>query len=241
MKNLSEINTQTHEGRNLIAALVILTGSKELTIDSQTVNGEQVSPDDMLQKVVKLSDNMFENAAPIEDGIIDPPSFEQELETLINRHSMEKDSNTPDFILRGVLIECLKIFNDAINMRERWYGRNKHEVPFSDDMNVKVVERNKEIDYNENNIIPANVYEIWMEGFQATGQSSDAQMIGKGVGQTFDDAVREYARKNPDSKIEPYTRSSFSSDEHFKNRRSNWKIWGCALFDNETDARKSFG
>lgn len=50
-------------------------------------------------------------------------TFEKELEELINRHSQEKGSDTPDFILAQYLIGCLKNFNATVHERERWYGR----------------------------------------------------------------------------------------------------------------------
>jgi len=49
--------------------------------------------------------------------------FHLELTRLINRHSMENESNTPDFILANYLCECLEHFNAAVKERERWYGR----------------------------------------------------------------------------------------------------------------------
>ncbi len=49
--------------------------------------------------------------------------FEREVELLINRLSLENDSNTPDFILAKHLRECLEAFVDTSNARERWYGR----------------------------------------------------------------------------------------------------------------------
>jgi hypothetical protein len=51
------------------------------------------------------------------------PSFRDELEALINSHSMENGSNTPDFMLADYLANCLDGFNHTINTRERWYGR----------------------------------------------------------------------------------------------------------------------
>ena len=50
--------------------------------------------------------------------------FIKELETLINKYSMENDSNTPDFILAEYLSNCLRTFNSAIRIREKWYGRD---------------------------------------------------------------------------------------------------------------------
>ena len=48
--------------------------------------------------------------------------FERELCGLINRHSRENGSNTPDFILASYLMQCLGAFEQASNERERWYG-----------------------------------------------------------------------------------------------------------------------
>ena len=54
--------------------------------------------------------------------------FEKELEILINKYSKENDSNTPDFILAAYLSNCLKTFNGAIRIREKWYGRKKRST-----------------------------------------------------------------------------------------------------------------
>ena len=51
------------------------------------------------------------------------PTFEQELCALINRHSMENHSDTPDFILCEFLRKSLETFDIAVRLRERWYGR----------------------------------------------------------------------------------------------------------------------
>jgi hypothetical protein len=53
-----------------------------------------------------------------------PPTFERELESLINRYSQENGSNTPDFILAQYLLRCLEAWNDGITRREQWYGRS---------------------------------------------------------------------------------------------------------------------
>jgi hypothetical protein len=49
--------------------------------------------------------------------------FRAELEELINRHSRENGSNTPDFILANYLDNCLVAFDQAVTHREKWYGR----------------------------------------------------------------------------------------------------------------------
>lgn len=51
------------------------------------------------------------------------PTFVQELEHLINKHSQENPSGTPEFILAEYMLSCLDAFNKAVQDRERWYGR----------------------------------------------------------------------------------------------------------------------
>jgi len=51
-----------------------------------------------------------------------PSPFERELESLINRHSVENESDTPDFILAGYLRGCLDAWNETVRLRDRWYG-----------------------------------------------------------------------------------------------------------------------
>ena len=67
--------------------------------------------------------------------------------------------------------------------------------------------------------------DIWMEGYRVTGNASGAQFIGTGYGRNVAEAALELHSRRP---IE-----SLSKD--------GTAIWGCKLFDNEADARKSFG
>lgn len=50
-------------------------------------------------------------------------SFLTELTSLINRHSIENNSNTPDHILANFMWECLQSFEKASISREKWYGK----------------------------------------------------------------------------------------------------------------------
>lgn len=50
--------------------------------------------------------------------------FRKELEALLNRHSRENGSNTPDFILAEFLSQQLALFDRTIKARAEWYGRN---------------------------------------------------------------------------------------------------------------------
>ena len=48
--------------------------------------------------------------------------FEKELTKLINSHSKENESNTPDYILACYLEYCLLAFNTATKQRDKWWG-----------------------------------------------------------------------------------------------------------------------
>ena len=48
--------------------------------------------------------------------------FKEELEALINKYSVEGNSNTPDFILAEFLVGCLMKFDQAVTRRDNWYG-----------------------------------------------------------------------------------------------------------------------
>lgn len=56
-------------------------------------------------------------------------NFREELRELINRHSMENLSNTPDFLLTEYILGCLEAFDSAVRQREAWYGRTKETLP----------------------------------------------------------------------------------------------------------------
>ncbi len=49
-------------------------------------------------------------------------TLEQELTAVLNRHSAENGSNTPDYILAEYLKGCLAAFDVATRRREDWYG-----------------------------------------------------------------------------------------------------------------------
>lgn len=48
-------------------------------------------------------------------------NFTEELQQLINKHSLENHSDTPDFILAQYLVTCLEAFNQATSDRTHWY------------------------------------------------------------------------------------------------------------------------
>lgn len=108
-------------------------------------------------------------------------------------------------------------------------------------------------------------FEIWTEGYSATGEYAPARLIGKSMGNTFDEAcinfrfesdlISEWDNKVLIGKGTPlkldensdgtYRRGDYRSDKlegkEKENKIGNYSIWYCQLFDNEIDARKSLG
>jgi hypothetical protein len=69
-------------------------------------------------------------------------------------------------------------------------------------------------------------FDIWAEGFRATGESGGATYFGTAEAPTFKDACILLFEGRTD-------RVYFDADR--------LTYWGCKLFDNETDAQKAFG
>lgn len=59
-------------------------------------------------------------------------SFQDALQTLINQHSMENGSDTPDWMLAEYLCDCLATYEVIIQKRERWYGRGPRKIEEAD-------------------------------------------------------------------------------------------------------------
>jgi len=63
-------------------------------------------------------------------------TLQEKLERLLNEHSAENESNTPDFLLAAYLLGCLKLFGVAVQGRDQWYGRvQDQELPTPQDGN----------------------------------------------------------------------------------------------------------
>ena len=73
-----------------------------------------------------------------------------------------------------------------------------------------------------------NSYDIWVEGYSITGGGGTAQRICSYTGNNFKDACK---RANDAGKFSGY--GNYDSQGN--------SLWGCRLFDNEMDARRSFG
>lgn len=48
--------------------------------------------------------------------------FEQELTELVNKHSRENASSTPDFVLARFMVTCLEAYEQTHNRCLEWYS-----------------------------------------------------------------------------------------------------------------------
>ena len=72
-------------------------------------------------------------------------------------------------------------------------------------------------------------FNVWVEGYQVTGNEDEARLVGTIEADTFAEACARLMSKPP-----------WNDDPSLFNREA-LTYWGCRLFDNETDARKAFG
>ncbi len=59
-------------------------------------------------------------------------SLRRDMVGLLNRHSLENGSDTPDFILAKYMVTCLEAFDHAVREREEHYGRKGSKVSCSE-------------------------------------------------------------------------------------------------------------
>ncbi len=70
-------------------------------------------------------------------------------------------------------------------------------------------------------------YDIWAEGYICTGQTSRATLLANVEADSFKEAVLRY-------------KNNYASQAELVNVEA-LTYWGCRLFDNEAEARESFG
>lgn len=67
---------------------------------------------------------------PVNECATPEPTFLQELAGMINRRSMESESDTPDYILAEYLTQCLKAYESAVRARHiHRYGSDMDGTP----------------------------------------------------------------------------------------------------------------
>lgn len=81
-------------------------------------NGVQV----LVDGVTVYDSNAAKPVEREEESALEESDLCKELTRLLNRHSAENLSNTPDFVLARYLMMVLEAHTWATKRRERWYG-----------------------------------------------------------------------------------------------------------------------
>jgi hypothetical protein len=76
-------------------------------------------------------------------------------------------------------------------------------------------------------VVLMTTFTIWCEGYAATGEHATANCLGTFEGANFAEACDKWAN-----------RSCTNPDLYDPDRLT---YWGCQLFDNEAEARRSYG
>lgn len=79
--------------------------------------------------------------------------------------------------------------------------------------------------------MPLKTYEVWMEGYNCTGQSKQHEFIGAVKAESFEKAC-EIA-------VKQWCKSVADFDKYYDAKTQTF--WGCKCYDNESDAAKGFG
>lgn len=130
---------------------------------------------------------MQTNNTPIDDECTcEPLTFEQELVGLLNKHSMENYSGTPDWILTEYIRKSLEAFDVAVRLRASWRGEDITvpallQPPFSEET-VRTNFRNLSPD------IKAQIVEV-VNNVLAPNPPNSAEM--KGLGEHISKGLQE--------------------------------------------------
>lgn len=76
------------------------------------------------------------------------------------------------------------------------------------------------------------MWDVWIEGYQATGEHGHHELVGKFSGKTFQEACKSAAMELARCDMETF-------NKYYNKNQNTW--WGCSFYDNEADAAKYFG
>lgn len=76
------------------------------------------------------------------------------------------------------------------------------------------------------------VWSVWAEGYAATGESGEAFLVGRKWAATFERACELIHKEKGEKALGQYTPPKDGQPPAY---------WGCRLYDNEADARRTFG
>ncbi len=91
-------------------------------------------------------------------------------------------------------------------------------------------------------VLDLKTFDVWMQGYAATGEHGVAHLWGTTEARSFKEACHKVAMEKQLLAMSKAERGEIDLTEgywEYDPHKLTW--WGCRLFDNEVDARKSFG
>lgn len=135
------------EFNNIIVAAKNATYEKykALNLDKAVPKSAIINMDHLpgIESAEEIMQRFVEKGIIIENGS-ENLGFDLELEMLINRYSLQTESNTPDFILAEYLKNCLNSFNQAIKSRTSYNENGILNYPLTPDEAFEPTEQVKD-------------------------------------------------------------------------------------------------
>lgn len=116
IRDVTEPSWREQEKKHIDSFMKVL---EKIPVRNTTFDGLQTSLHDLEQRFKEREENVADKNE----------RFKTELQSLINRYSMESGSNTPDFILAEYLFNCLQSFDLAYSKRIKWYAADTSIAP----------------------------------------------------------------------------------------------------------------
>jgi len=130
--------------------------------------------------------------------------------------------------------EAAKNANEVL---KKYYDSAKPPTPEQQEKN-RLLKELREKQYSE-----LKEYEIWMEGYSATGEHGTAQMVAKIKARNFREACHIHFFTDFLNRTEKEMRENpqLSNKDELYYDPKELMFWCMRLFDNEADARKAYG
>lgn len=133
-----------------------------------------------------------------------------------------------------------------------WLSIDEYEAYYLQDLSERLADRNYYTDRNGvqkeidaiNHFPELKEYEVWMEGYSATGERASACFIGKVKARNFAQACHILMCKQKLESIEEEndpSNKSYVTPGRWDYEPNRLSVWGCKMYWSKELASKSFG
>ena len=119
-------------------------------------------------------------------------------------------------------------FDDMAFTRVTYTLKQRGEYPKTGKEMAEILLGHKLISVGE----PCSEWDVWVEGYQATGEHGYHEFVGTFSAASFEDACKIAAMKLAEGDMKTF-------NHYYDEKDNTW--WGCSFYDNEADAARNFG